>query len=357
MRILQLIDSLEIGGAEKMAVNYANALSTRIAFSALVATRKEGVLKNQIHNNVDYLFLNRKWTIDFGAVFRLKKYCENNEITHIQAHSSSFFTAFLVKLLCPNIKIIWHDHNGFSEFLGKRKSIALKITSFYFDGIVVVNYQLKKWAENTLYCKKVLYLANFTTLNSDENKDTFLKGIDGKRILCLANLRIQKNHFLLIEVAKKLQKLHPEWSFHLIGKDFLDDYSDKIKDIIAVENLSKSVFIYGSKQDTQNCITQAAICVLTSQSEGLPVALLEYGLNKKAVVTTDVGEIPFIIKNNENGFIVSKFDPSNFCLSLIKLIEDDNLRIKMGQKLFETVQKNNSEIAVLETYLNWLKEN
>ena len=356
MRILQLIDSLEIGGAEKMAVNYANALSTRIAFSALIATRKEGFLKSQLHKNVDYLFLDRKSTIDFGAVFRLKTYCKINSITHIQAHSSSFFSAFLVKLLCPKIKIIWHDHNGLSEFLSNRKSIALKIASYFFDGIVVVNYQLKKWAKNKLHCKKVLYLANFTTLNSDENKDTFLKGIDGKRILCLANLRIQKNHFLLIEVAKKLQKLHPEWSFHLIGKDFLDDYSDKIKDIIAVENLSKSVFIYGSKQDTQHCITQAAICVLTSQSEGLPVALLEYGLNKKAVVTTDVGEIPFIIKNNENGFIVSKFDSANFCLSLIKLIENDNFRIEMGQKLFETVQKNNSENVVLETYLKWLKK-
>ena len=39
MRIIQLIDSLEAGGAERMAVSYANALSEDIEFSALVATR------------------------------------------------------------------------------------------------------------------------------------------------------------------------------------------------------------------------------------------------------------------------------------------------------------------------------
>ena len=35
MRIVQIIDSLEIGGAEKMAINYANALSVKIEFSGL----------------------------------------------------------------------------------------------------------------------------------------------------------------------------------------------------------------------------------------------------------------------------------------------------------------------------------
>jgi hypothetical protein len=35
MRVLQIIDSLEAGGAERMAVNYANALANEIDFSAL----------------------------------------------------------------------------------------------------------------------------------------------------------------------------------------------------------------------------------------------------------------------------------------------------------------------------------
>jgi len=74
MRIVQLIDSLEAGGAERMAVNYANVLSEKIAFSGLVATRKEGVLKNQLNEGVQYLFLNKKKALDINALFRLRQF-------------------------------------------------------------------------------------------------------------------------------------------------------------------------------------------------------------------------------------------------------------------------------------------
>ena len=57
MRIIQIIDSLAIGGAEKMAVSFANSLSSRMEFSGLVVTRREGNLKNTIKKEVDYFFL------------------------------------------------------------------------------------------------------------------------------------------------------------------------------------------------------------------------------------------------------------------------------------------------------------
>ena len=57
MRILQVIDSFDVGGAEKMAINYANALAEKIEFSGIVATRKEGELKSQISPKVSSYFL------------------------------------------------------------------------------------------------------------------------------------------------------------------------------------------------------------------------------------------------------------------------------------------------------------
>jgi hypothetical protein len=60
MRILQIIDSLTVGGAEKMAVNYANSLSKITEFSGIVVTRKEGYLKEHLDEGVGYLFLGRK---------------------------------------------------------------------------------------------------------------------------------------------------------------------------------------------------------------------------------------------------------------------------------------------------------
>ena len=80
MRIVQLIDSLDAGGAERMAVNYANALSEKIAFSGIVATRKEGVLKQEIKHINNYAFLERKNKFDTNAIFLASKYIKRNKI-------------------------------------------------------------------------------------------------------------------------------------------------------------------------------------------------------------------------------------------------------------------------------------
>jgi len=355
MRIVQIVDSLEIGGAERMAVNYANALSEKIAFSGLVATRKEGGLQQKVGAKVHYLFLNRRGTIDFGAILRLRNYCKKNQVQWLHPHSSSYFIALLVKLTMPKLRIVWHDHNGLSEFLHTQKWIPLKLASRFFSGIISVNYQLRDWALKTLYCKHVIYLPNFTVEENDASAPTRLKGESGKRILCLANLREQKNHFLLLEVAKKLSRSHPDWSFHLVGKDFEDDYSRKVQEIIATENL-RQVYVYGSRNDTVNVIAQSDIAVLTSKSEGLPVSLLELGLYSKPVVMTGVGEIPTIVSDGNNGFVTEPNNVQSFYDALVQLVEDPALRMRFGNALHETIHLHHSEEAIVKQYLGWIEK-
>lgn len=355
MRIVQIIDSLEIGGAEKMAVNYANALSEKLEFSGLVATRAEGNLKSQLNSSVSYLFLKKTKTLDFGAAFRLRNYCKTNQATHLQPHSSSYFTALLTKLIYPKIKIVWHDHNGLSEFISTQKSLVLKLASFFFSGIIVVNFKLKNWAEKELHCSQVVYLPNFTLADASVKPETVLKGIAGKRILCLANLRDQKNHFFLLEVAEKLKATQPDWTFHLVGKDFQDSYSQRLLELIIQKGLQNTVFIYGSKNDVSAIISQSDIAILTSKSEGLPVALIEYGLHKKPVVTTNVGEIPLIIKEGQNGLITGAQDITDFYNKLQQLIGEPELRIQLGEALYQTIKAHHSEEGVIKQYLNWLK--
>jgi len=354
MRIIQIIDSLEAGGAERMAVNYANVLANEIEFSGLVATRKEGSLLHQISPDVSYLFLNKQRQLDLSALFRLRSFVLKNKVTHIHAHSTSFFLVFLLKLTCPSLKIIRHDHYGNNEFLETRPDFVLKITAPFFNGVIAVNQKLKIWSEGILKSKNVIYLSNFPTKNKGIEEKTVLKGSDGKRIVSLANLRKQKDHFLLLGIARELKESHPEWTFHLVGKDFEDDYSKKIKDLILDYNLDNNVFLYGSKQDISTILSQSDIAILTSQSEGLPVALLEYGWYKKAVVVTHVGEIPMIIQNGINGYIVASNETILFYKALVDLIENETLRNDFGNALYTTIHEGYSASSVIKKYLNWL---
>lgn len=356
MRIVQIIDSLHVGGAERMAVNYANALAQENDFSGLVTTRKEGELKVAIDPQVHYLFLQKKSALDLGAILRLRNYCRTNGIDFVHAHGTSFFIAFLLKLIHPKIRIVWHEHKGARSSESLAKNLFLWICSRLFAGIIVVDHTLEDWCRRKLGFKKLIYLPNFTLPAPTDTPQTVLHGEKGKQMVCVANLRHPKNHLLLVEVAKEIHPKHPGWTFHFIGSDFDDEYAKALKQAISDYFLTETVYIYGLREDTAAIINQSEICLLGSVSEGLPVALLEYGLYKKAVVATNVGEIPRIISSGENGFTVPSGDVQQFSDAVTKLIENPEMRKNFGERLYQTIMQNHSRQAVVTKYLTWLNQ-
>ncbi len=354
MRIVQLIDSLDFGGAEKMAVTFANSMAKTIEFSGLVVTRKEGSLRKYIHSDISYLFLNKKKTVDFKAVLKLKEYCVANRIQIIQAHSSSFFLACLLKIFHPKIHIIWHDHYGKFVTTNREDAFFIRLFSFFFTGVMAVSSELETWSKKNLFCNKIFYLQNFIPENKSTLRETKLNGIAGKRVLYVANLRPQKNHLMLVEVVNGIHKKFPEWTFHLVGSDLYDAYSFSIKERIKQYHLENVIFIYGAKEDIENCISQSDVGVFTSISEGLPVSLLEFGMCKKPVVATNVGQISYVIKHQNSGFLSENNSVSEFSKNLSILLEDEQLRVKFGENLHDTIKNNYSESVVINKYISWI---
>lgn len=354
MRVLQLIDSLQAGGSERVAVNIANALSKNIEYSSLCATRKEGLLKQDILKKVDYLFLNKKHVLDIESIKRLNRFVKENQVEIIHAHSSSFFLATLIKLFNRNVSIIWHDHYGNSEFLNKRKHNVLKLCSKYFSHTFSVNKDLEEWAKEKLKLKSVSYLPNFGTLNK-RLVVTNLKGDTGKRIVCLANLRSQKDHITLIKAFKLVINQYQDWTLHCIGKNFKDEYSKLVENKIRELGLEKSVFLYDSKPDIYNILSQCQIGVLSSKSEGLPIALLEFGLAKLAVIATKVGENETVITHKTNGLLVNRSASKELAEAIKLYIENKELRDTFAERFNEHIEKNYSLKSQIETILSTYK--
>ena len=350
MKVLQIIDSLHAGGAERVAVNFANLLANEIEASFICVTREEGILKESINNKVNYLFLNKKSTLDIAAIRKLKKYIKSNKINIIQAHSSSFFLATLMKLLNKNVKIVWHDHYGNSEFLKDRKSMALKFCSNYFSHVFCVNKNLEAWAHQYLKAKSISYLPNFA-VRPDIKAETKLNGADGKRIVCLANLRPQKDHETLLKAFSEVIKEYREWTLHLVGKDFEDDYSSSIRSMIKTHNLSNHVYLYGSKPDISNILGQCEIGILTSKSEGLPLALLEYGLANLPVIATQVGEIEKVIGSEQNGILVPPNDFKSISNAIVHLILNKEIRVQFAYNFMNQIDLNYSAEAIIKRVL------
>lgn len=354
MKVLQLIDSLHTGGAERMAVNIANSLTSNMDASYLCATREEGLLKQSLSAGVQYLFLNKQATIDFKAIKKLHGFIKRNGIAIIHAHSSSFFLGTLMKMLNPKLILIWHDHYGNSEYLEHRSKFVLKISSLFFNHVITVNTKLQLWNEENLHIKSVSYLPNFTTYQN-VRPNTILEGNEGTRIICLANFRPQKDHINLLKAFSIVKMTYPDWTLHLVGQDFNDSYSQSIKDFIKEKSLEKQVFIYGSCTDVFHILSQCSIGVLSSKSEGLPVALLEYGAASLPVVATQVGDCQQVIYSKEEGLLVEPQNPNVLAEALLTYMNDLALRTKVAKNLQTKVVSSFSESSIIESLISIYK--
>ena len=336
-----------------MAVAYANALSKRIEGSHLCCTRMEGMLKYKVSPEVEYLFLKKKNTLDFRAFWKLRKYIKQYNIDLIQAHSSSYFLAVLIKLSLPNLKLIWHDHLGRNKM--HEDPGFLKPASLFFDGIFSINADVKNWAQQKLHCRKFKYVRNFIPdVATDKRMEVTLKGEDSFKLICVANLRYPKDHLNLLKAFKNLLLKNNQLSLHLVGKDIKDSYSAELNDFIMHNQLNETVFIYGAQSDIAAFLDQADLGVLSSTSEGLPVALLEYGLAGLPVVCTRVGECAEVI--GSFGILVPARDPEALAVGIEQYMNDSERRKKDAEAFQKKVLKEYSEEVVIPEVLEFFKE-
>ncbi|WZL88457.1 glycosyltransferase [Salinimicrobium sp. 3283s] len=353
MRVLQLIDSLRPGGAEKMSVTYANALATQIDASFLCCTRMEGLLKKQLAPEVGYLFLNKTGTFDLRAFLKLKKFVKENKVDIIQAHGSSWFMGVLLKISLPKLKLVWHDHYGARAEKDLRPGL-LSIFSEYFDGIISVNLQLKEWAERNLHCNKIAFIPNFASFGGREPKDNNLQIREGFKIIHLANLKPPKDHLNLLKAFGKLSQVNTSVSLHLIGKEENNFYSQELRKFIKENGLEDKIYFYGEREEIMNLLQQADLGVLSSSSEGLPVALLEYGFAGLPVVCTKVGECESVV--GTAGVLVPPNDPEALFLALKSYVENEVERRKDSVAFQKRVFETYSEKQVLKQLLSFMRD-
>ena len=349
IRVLHLIDSLALGGAERMAVNLCNALAEAGCEAHLCATRLGGPIAEFINPRVQFIELKKRSTLDVAAIFRLRNYIQQNRIQIVHAHSSSFFIGCLMKCL-TGVRLVWHDHYGDSEKLKDRRAGVLLRLSRCFDWIFSVNELLRCWAVENLHTAsdRVSYLKNFPSLDESAPLQSELLGIKAKRIVCTARLHRQKDHITLIRAMSVVNEADSDAHLLLVGQDLEDDYSDSLKKMIRELGLNSHVHLLGGRTDIAAILSECSIGVLSSSSEGLPVSLLEYGLAGMAVVCTDVGECSSVLGHGKYGRVVPPGSPALLADALIELLSDESRRTGMGELFGEEVGRNYSNNAVSE---------
>ena len=353
MRVLSMIDSLIAAGAERMAVNIANGLASAGVESFLCATHSGGPLEEFVNDDVKLFILGKKSSHDLKALFRLRKYISQNKIDIIHAHSSSLYWAVFIKWLKPSVKVVWHDHFGFSEQLHLRSASLLRFFNRFVAHAFVVNDKLMNYAVSTLKMNdsKVSFLANFADIGIDslKKKSPDIPDVDIEpKIVCLANLRPQKDHNNLLDAFSIVVKKHSQARLYLVGGHFSDDYYHNIVSRVESEtDLKGRVYILGSRNDVAAILSVCQMGVLSSVSEGLPVSLLEYGLSELPVVCTNVGDCSLVLDNGKCGRLVEPNNPEALAGEMLYILEQKEKAGELAGLLKERVLKDFSKAGAI----------
>lgn len=346
MRILQLIDTLNKGGAERMAVNYANSLIEFGISSFLVTTRGKGEFVLELNESVNYFYLNRNSTLDVSAIKRLLKFIKKNNIDIVHAHGTSWFIAFLCRLRCSSFKLIWHNHYGNSPHISSIKIKLLSICSKNFDGIISVNPELLEWSQYKMKSNKNIYLPNFVKSNHvDRNvNDEFFN------IACFANLRREKDHLLLLEaldILKSEIKLHG----FFIGRDFNDKYSIYIKK--EFKKRKSYITYYDNITDPFSILNKMNLGILVSRYEGMPMSVLEYGEASLPVISTNVGACEMLLENK--GILISPGNLNELVEAIRIYAYNPDRSQRDSKKFHHFIKSNYSSQAIIPKYLEFCR--
>lgn len=350
-KILQIVDSLEIGGTERMSANIYNTLCSRNIENYLVVSRQVGPVYNFISDKRNVVCLNKKNFMDCFAFLKLFKLIRLFKPSVIHAHQTSVYWVFILKLWFPDITVIWHDHWGFSDFLRNSDRKVIKFFSFLIDGVICVNDKIKEWDIRNLKVNKdhIIYIPNFPLLNVKKKCKS-----DMPTLLCLANIRDQKDHLNLLEACAILKRENIDFKLLLAGSLEDKNWVKKVKEKVDLLNLNGNVVFLGPVINVAELLSKADIGVLSSVSEGLPVALLEYGLAGLPVVCTDAGQCKEVLGNGKFGWIVPPKAPKEFAFAIKEVLADTVLANQRAMDLNENVNKNYGSSVFIERYFSLL---
>ena len=168
--------------------------------------------------------------------------------------------------------------------------------------------------------------------------------VRSKTIVSVGRL-IETKHFdRLIHIFSKIE--NKEWKLIIIGGESLNQRNMfKLQSLSKELNISDRVIFTGAITNVDDYLTQASIFAFTSSSEGFPNALAEAMSAGLPAISYDCPTGPSdIIVDGENGFLIPLFDDDAFVDRLNILIDNEDLRNKMGTTAKEKSREFTTEV-------------
>lgn len=151
---------------------------------------------------------------------------------------------------------------------------------------------------------------------------------DAPFLLNIAKLRAPKGHEFLLRAMRMIADARPAARLAIAGGE--GDAGQRVRDLRRQLGLEEHVRLLGFRNDAAAWLKDADLFVLSSVREGLPIALLEAMALGVPSVVTDVGGCGEAVRHGVDGLIVPPRDPAALADAVLRLLDDPELRGRMG---------------------------
>jgi glycosyltransferase involved in cell wall biosynthesis len=343
VRVMQVTWGLVAGGAEMYAFTVATNLNEKIFRSFLCAIDKGGALEPEIKSKgIPYFVMNRRQGIDLKLMWRLYRLFKADIIRVVHTHhfNQLFYSVLGAKL--AGARIVHMEHSV--EFLKrKRLALALRFLSRFCDKVLAIGSDgtraLKELA-GIPERKLEIIRAGVDPANYAESKSAARAALGfsqtEKIVVIVARLFPEKNHKLLLEAFAEVVRQVEKARLVIVG-DGVEERN--IREEIQSLNLSQQVTMLGVRRDVARILAASDAFVLSSDREGLPIAVLEAMAAAKPVVATAVGDLPLVVKDGETGRIVPAKNSQALARALVEILGDEKKAMKMGKNALQAVDE------------------
>ena len=340
MRILQVLPTLGVGGAERLVCHLSVYIKEHTGHDVRVASlydRCGSDIESQLEaKGINVYFLGKQPGFDWRIFGKLSKImCEFQP--HV-VHSHLYLLRYLLPEALKNSRRRWL-HTVHNVTVKETDRIGLMLNHWLYKKRVTpvaISRELGRHLASYYRLDNVVSVANGIPVE-DYSQGAAVgaawrkaHGFTGDQVLltCVARFSEQKNHLGLLESFAILSRKHPLAHLLLIGDGEL---RQGIVDRIAGLGVQSRVHLLGVRHDIPEILVASDIFVLASLWEGNPLCLMEAMAAGLPCVATRVGGVPELVQDGVTGRLVNPNDTEDFVAAVAQLVEDTVLRSKMGE--------------------------
>lgn len=369
MKVLHLIDSGGLYGAEKMLLGLAReqlkqGLEPMILSAGEPQVGEKAIETEAKKSGLPVFQWRMKPGLNLKESWKIRHWARANNYELLHSHGFKFNVLLgMIPETARGIPIVATLHGYVHAPRFSKMWLYESLDRFAIrrmNGVALVGEAMKKEfpgklsSGHTVVIPNGLDISEVQELSSAPLDEPFKSFIDTHEpvILGVGRLSREKGFDRLISAFSEFRKSFPNSGLVIVGEG---KYRQQFEVLVNELCVKDDVLMPGYCSTVPALLRHSKVLVMPSLTEGLPITLLEAVSLKTPVVASAVGEIPKVLGEGQGGILLSDVGPATISKAIEKSVTDIELSNRKAEWGYGEVSKNYSSEAMADKYLAFYK--